>query len=170
MEHWLNYSSHGRKIRHDQLTVVDIGANWFCQRVNASGSTPLLKSGHSTISFGLITALFEMWHQETNIFHFLVGEITVVLDDVVCLVHIPIRGRLMHYDGCSYELGIKPMQYELGLTKKEVEDETNTQWVGILVFQTWRSCMIDSFIGAISWRNRLMERRQRRFCFHKMVV
>lgn len=36
----------------------------------------------------------------------------------------------MHYGDCSYELGIQLMQYKLGLTKNEAEEESSTQWGG----------------------------------------
>lgn len=54
----------------------------------------------------------------------------VTQDDVACLIHIPIQGRLMHYDDCNYELSIQLIQSEMGLTKKEAEEELSTQWGG----------------------------------------
>ena len=44
-EHWPNPSSHGRKTRHNQLKVPNIGVDWFWQRVNASGLAPSLRLG-----------------------------------------------------------------------------------------------------------------------------
>lgn len=36
----------------------------------------------------------------------------------------------MHYDDCNYELSIQLIQSEMGLTKKEAEEELSTQWGG----------------------------------------
>jgi len=71
-----------------------------------------------------------MWYEETNNLHLPVREMTVTLDDIVCLLHIPIHGKLMHYNDFSYKLGIQLMQFELGLSEKEAKDETSTQWGG----------------------------------------
>lgn len=47
---------------------------------------------------GLITALVEHWHSETCMFHLAQGEMTVTLEDVWHILHIPIRGELVTYD------------------------------------------------------------------------
>ena len=44
-DHWFNPSSHGRKIRHDQLKVSGDDANWLWQQVNVSGLALSLKLG-----------------------------------------------------------------------------------------------------------------------------
>jgi len=53
---------------------------------------------------------------------------TDTLDDVACLIHIPIEGRLMHYNDCSYGLGIELSQTKLGLREEEANEKTQTQW------------------------------------------
>jgi len=35
------------------------------------------------------------WHEETSNFHLPVGEMTITLDDVACLLGIPITRRLL---------------------------------------------------------------------------
>jgi hypothetical protein len=41
----------------------------------------------------------DRWHKETSNFHIPSGEITVTLDDVYCLLHLPIEGTLFdHHD------------------------------------------------------------------------
>jgi len=47
------------------------------------------------MSHELVCAMAERWHEETNNFHLPVGEMTITLDDVACLLDIPIAGRLM---------------------------------------------------------------------------
>lgn len=37
------------------------------------------------------------WHEETNIFHFAIGEITIKLDHMPCVLNVPIFGNLMNH-------------------------------------------------------------------------
>jgi len=37
-------------------------------------------------------AFMECWHKETSSFHLPVGEVTITLDDVASLLHLPIVG------------------------------------------------------------------------------
>jgi len=60
-----------------------------------SGLTPLLTKGYEKISHGFVCAMTERWHEETNSFHLPVGEMTITLDDMACLLGIPIIGRLL---------------------------------------------------------------------------
>ena len=63
--------------------------------MDRSGLRPLFLTGYDIISHGLVCAMAERWHQETNNFHLHVGEMTITLDDVACLLHIPIVGQLI---------------------------------------------------------------------------
>jgi len=46
----------------------------------------------------MIRALCERWHTETSSFHLPVGKMTITLDDVHNLLHIPIHGRMLYHD------------------------------------------------------------------------
>ena len=46
------------------------------------------------IDKGLITALVERWRLETNSFHLPVGECTVTLKDVSCLLGLSVTGKI----------------------------------------------------------------------------
>jgi hypothetical protein len=55
----------------------------------------------------------EKWHEETNNFHMPIGEMTVTLDDVTYLLHIPIEGKMMgHEEQASYEKGVELMTWK----------------------------------------------------------
>ncbi|MCH99204.1 serine/threonine-protein phosphatase 7 long form-like protein, partial [Trifolium medium] len=40
----------------------------------------------------LISAFVERWHPETSSFHMSFSEMTITLDDMACLLHLPVRG------------------------------------------------------------------------------
>nr|XP_004514146.1 protein MAIN-LIKE 1-like [Cicer arietinum] len=60
--------------------------------VKSFGLYTLLKCSYEMIDKGLIFAFVERWHRDTNSFHLPIGEMTITLDDVSSLLHIPITG------------------------------------------------------------------------------
>jgi len=50
----------------------------------------LLHASYENLDRGLLCAFVERWHAETNTFHLPVGEMTITLDDVSNLLHLPI--------------------------------------------------------------------------------
>jgi len=65
----------------------------------------------------------ERWHEETSSFHLPVGEMTITLDDVVCLLGIPINGRLLPDRELTREEGIEMMQVDLLFTAEAAAKE-----------------------------------------------
>jgi hypothetical protein len=66
----------------------------------------------------------ERWHGDTSTFHLPCGEMTVMLDDVRCLLHLLIQGRLLNHIGIpSKDTEVVSMTELLGTTDKEAEDE-----------------------------------------------
>jgi hypothetical protein len=57
---------------------------------------------------------------------------TVILDDVACILHIPIVGRLMGDEDVGYETCMELLQRELGMTEAEAMSEVNKQWGGYI--------------------------------------
>jgi len=95
MSYFVKVVSHGRKLKTGQFQVPTENDEWLWDRRNASGLVPLLQTEFVSINNVFIAALSERWHKETNNFQLPVGEITATLDDVACLLHIPIKGKLM---------------------------------------------------------------------------
>jgi len=62
-----------------------------------SGLVALVGTSYDTIDKGLLCAFVERWHPETNSFHLVVGELTITLDDVSNLLHLPIMGQFYTY-------------------------------------------------------------------------
>jgi hypothetical protein len=71
--------------------------SWFWNAVTATGIEPLTRTGYSVIDHGLMMAFAERWHSETNIFHLPIGEADITLDDVQCLLHLPITRPFLIY-------------------------------------------------------------------------
>jgi len=61
MYHKITGVSHGKKLKLDNLSLLlPVEDNhWFWDPVNASGLTPLLKTGYENISHGVVCALTE---------------------------------------------------------------------------------------------------------------
>ena len=62
----------------------------------------LCNIGYEVGDKGLISAFVERWHGETNSFYLPVGEMTITLDDVSSLLHLPILGQFPTYVPLEY--------------------------------------------------------------------
>ncbi|KAL5124773.1 Protein MAIN-LIKE 1 [Glycine soja] len=62
--------------------------------VSGTGLSPLIMCSVDTSDQGLLSSFFERWHRETSSFHLPVGELTITLDDVSSLLHLPVVGDL----------------------------------------------------------------------------
>ncbi|KAJ1409032.1 Aminotransferase-like, plant mobile domain [Sesbania bispinosa] len=83
----LKVVTHGRNLKRlEDDYIRDI--------VDDSGLGPLIEGTHSMIDRSLVSAFTERWHRETSSFHLPVGEMTITLDDVSSLLHLPVTGRL----------------------------------------------------------------------------
>jgi hypothetical protein len=82
--------SHRRKFRLFNKKLPNEA--WFHDRIAKTGLADLAKTGHMMVDPYLISAFAERWHEETSSFHMLTGEVTVTLDDVSCLLHLPNEG------------------------------------------------------------------------------
>ena len=114
--------SHGKKLNLSALSLpLPVEDNrWFWDPVDASGLRPLLLTGYESISHGLVCAMAERWHEETSSFHLPVGEMTITLDDVTCLLDIPIVGRLIGDDDLDHDHGVDLMVNHLLFPVEEV--------------------------------------------------
>ncbi|KAL5161691.1 Protein MAIN-LIKE 1 [Glycine soja] len=94
----LKLVSHGRKVTLIGRPVPEIEG-----LVAATGLSPLIDCSVITGDPGLISAFVERWHGETSTFHLPVGELTITLDDVSSLLHLPITGALHSFHALSTE-------------------------------------------------------------------
>ena len=87
--------------------------------MDRSGLRPLLVTGYENISHGLVCAMCERWHQETSNFHLPVGEMTITLDDMACLLDIPVAGQLIQEDDLHADHGVEMLVGQLMFTMEE---------------------------------------------------
>jgi len=70
---------------------------WFWGPLEESGLYDLVYTGYAITPHALLMTLCEKWHTESNNFHMPLEEMNVTLDDVACLSHIPIEGRILSH-------------------------------------------------------------------------
>jgi len=110
--------NHGAKIL--SLRRPNDNQEWFCGPLRESGLHDLVYTGYATVHHAWLMTLCERWHEETSSFHMPLGEINVTLDDVACLMHLPIeRIMLSHPKKISRNDGAKLMARHLGVTLAE---------------------------------------------------
>eukprot|EP00256_Glycine_max_P051186 XP_014617080.1 protein MAIN-LIKE 1-like [Glycine max] len=85
----LKLSSHGRKVHSLGRLVPAIEG-----LIAGTGLSPLITCSVDIGDRGLLSVFVERCHRETSSFHLLVGELTITLDDVSSLLHLPVIGDL----------------------------------------------------------------------------
>ncbi|KAL5165905.1 Protein MAIN-LIKE 1 [Glycine soja] len=115
----LKLVSHGRKVTLIVRPVPEIEG-----LVGATGLSPLIDCSVVTGDPGLISAFVERWHSETSTFHLPVGELTITLDDVSSLLHLPITGALHNFYALSMEEAIFLLTELLEVSAEEARVET----------------------------------------------
>ena len=86
-------------------------------------SSSLLMTVYDNISHGLVCAMAARWHQDTINFHLPVGEMTITLDDVACLLDIPVAGRLIEEDELDHDQGVDLMVSHLLFPVEDAVDQ-----------------------------------------------
>ncbi|KAL5169651.1 Serine/threonine-protein phosphatase 7 long form [Glycine soja] len=81
----LKLSSHGREVQKFGRPTTEIEG-------------PLIACSLDTSDQGLISTFMERWHKETSRFHLPVGKVTITLDDVASLLHLPIIGAFHTFE------------------------------------------------------------------------
>lgn len=85
--------NHDTKIfEQEQPTVA-----WFIDVICYYGLADLCSSTYMIINHDMHVSFAVRWHSETSSFHLLISQMTITLDDISCLLHLPIRGRLMDH-------------------------------------------------------------------------
>ncbi|KAJ1375374.1 Aminotransferase-like, plant mobile domain [Sesbania bispinosa] len=113
----LKVVTHGRKLKRPEDDYIrDI--------IDDSGLGPLIEGIHSMVDRSLVSAFTERWHRETSSFHLPVGEMTITLDDVSTLLHLPVTGRLFSLPALSREDAKQLLVSALKVSHAEATTET----------------------------------------------
>ena len=86
--------NHGAKL---QLWELDAERSRISETVHRSGLAPLITCSHRVASRPMLSAFCERWQSETTTFHLPFGEMTITLDDVASILHIPITGSMISF-------------------------------------------------------------------------
>ncbi|XP_058727226.1 uncharacterized protein LOC131598662 [Vicia villosa] len=113
------FYNHARKI----VSIAQPDQRWFQDVLSASGLRDLCQVGYVTIPNGMLMEFAERWHQKTSSFHLPHGEITITLDDVACLLHLPIRGIFLDQGRVTKEETMEMLIAELGADPTDALDE-----------------------------------------------
>ncbi|GAU48673.1 hypothetical protein TSUD_406020 [Trifolium subterraneum] len=90
--------------------------------VIASGLESLVRSNFNVLDFGVLWAFAERWHPETSTFHLLIGEMGITLDDVQCLLHLPIEGKFLNHRKMTIPEGAQMVSSFLGIDEEDALD------------------------------------------------
>ena len=86
--------NHGAKL---QLWELDAERSRIYETVHRSGLAPLTSCNHRVASRPMLSAFCERWQPETTTFYIPFGEMTITLDDVASILHIPITGSMISF-------------------------------------------------------------------------
>lgn len=114
------------KIINHGKTVVKVVARPEIQAyVDDSKLADLCRISYSTVDKGLLSAFTERWQPDTSSFHLPVGEITLTLDDVSQLLHIPVRGTFFTMPDLSRTEAAAWLHTLLGVPMPEARQQTD---------------------------------------------
>ncbi|CAJ2667434.1 unnamed protein product [Trifolium pratense] len=113
------------------------------------GLSLLERTSLNKVDLNLISAFVENWHPETSSFHMLFGEMTITLDDVACLLHIPIRGEFYIPSSFTEEEAAALAADLLGVNVQYAAKETRKHRGGYFS-QQW---LFDNYIRQCSVKN-----------------
>jgi len=91
-----------------------MAARWWRHRLQGTSLSWLQETSYSLIDHSLICAFVERWHKENSSFLLPFGEMTVTLDDVSCLLYLPIVGMLMSHEFMTRDDAVDLMVTYLG--------------------------------------------------------
>jgi len=110
----LKLSSHGRKVKKFGRPASEIEG--------------LVAACYLDIGdWGLIYAFAKRWHKETSSFHLLVGEVTITLDDMTSLLHLPITSAFHSFEAIQVDEVVDLLVDLLEVSLEEARAET-LQW------------------------------------------
>lgn len=94
-----------------------------------SGLQDLYRSEYTFINHVLLFAFIERYHTKTSSFHLFISEMSITLNGVSSLLHLPVKGRLLNYSRLirldALEMMIQYLRGNSGDSQQEIDD---TRW------------------------------------------
>ncbi|KAL5158214.1 Protein MAIN-LIKE 1 [Glycine soja] len=115
----LKLSSHGRKVHSLGRPVPAIEG-----LIAGTGLSTLIACSVYTGDRGLLSAFVERWYRETSSFHLPVGELTITLDDVSSLLHLPVIGNLHAFEPLHVDDAVQMLVDLLMVSPESARAET----------------------------------------------
>ncbi|XP_028199561.1 protein MAIN-LIKE 1-like [Glycine soja] len=115
----LKLSSHGRKVHNLGRPVPAIEG-----LIVGTGLSPLIACSVDTDDRGLLSVFVERWHRETSSFHLPVGELTITLDDVSSLLHLPVIGDFHAFEPLHVDDAVQMLVDLLMVSPESARAET----------------------------------------------
>ncbi|XP_028187785.1 uncharacterized protein LOC114374343 [Glycine soja] len=141
----LKLSSHGRKVHSLGKPAPAIEG-----LVVGTGLSPLR----------LLSSFVERWHRETSSFHLPVGEVTITLENVLSLLHLPVVGNLHAFQPLHVDDAVQMLVDLLMVSTEAVRAETGQcrgpyvrlQWSATNVHVVYLKALCDlSQTGRYAW-------------------
>jgi len=123
---------------HDDENKARMKARWFRGSIRVTGHHWLQDINYGIIDQELLYTFVERWHEETSRFYLSMEEMTITLDDVSCLLHLPIKGMLLDHDVLVSRTNALDMMVEfLGLMRLRLWSRWKIQLVLMHVLAGW---------------------------------
>ncbi|XP_006576062.1 protein MAIN-LIKE 1-like [Glycine max] len=116
--------------------------------VTATGLSHVIACSLDTGNRGFILAFVERWHKEMSNFHLSVGEVTITLDDVAFLLHLPIIGTFHSFDILHVDEVVLMLVELLKVIRDEARAETGATHVHVVFLDAFRDL---SQSGSYEW-------------------
>ncbi|CAL5208852.1 unnamed protein product [Lathyrus oleraceus] len=108
----LKFINHGRKT----IGLPRPNEDWFQVVLSLSGLKDLCMTNYITVNHEMFNAVMERLNSKTSSFH-------LPLDDMLCLLHLSIRRRLLDHERISKDEALKMMVDYLGVDPGESMNE-----------------------------------------------
>ncbi|XP_028186483.1 protein MAINTENANCE OF MERISTEMS-like [Glycine soja] len=122
----LKLSSQGRKVHSLGRPFLAIEG-----LVAGIGLSPLIACSVDTGDRGLLSSFIERWHRETSSFHLPMGELTITLDDVSSLLHLPVVGDLHAFQPLHVDDAVQMLVDLLMVSVESIRSATNVHVVNL---------------------------------------
>ncbi|XP_050895819.1 uncharacterized protein LOC127102495 [Lathyrus oleraceus] len=107
----LKFINHGRNI----TCLHQPNDEWFQTNLSLFGMKDLCKTVYIKVNHDILNAFVERWHTETSSFNLPLGEMSITLDDVSCLLHLLLRGKILDHGRIRKEEALELMVDYLGV-------------------------------------------------------